>query len=1083
MTASSGLSAKQRRSALDALSRDVLAELTEAFELEVEDRRVKQGHVDAIIKSRSLSFRELLEMLKRAELKAMCEALGLSTKGRAKLPIVERILSMGESESDSGAAQVAVPGIELERAPSPKKAKKKAPKQAAPPPLLAFASGPPGSPKMGLRRFALRAAAGYRGKSGGETFARELLACFGVEEGTEDGPVFGHPISVVDAGKRGTRELTLYWPSRRVVLEVVDRDLSLDLAWGDLLRACLQMDSEPQYVVLTNQRDVRLYDLAKDRGAPRLSRALDELPKYSEAFVFFEPDWVPGSTPKIINDEKVSKEVADLVAKVYRVLKAKNPERDDAVIRFTLQCIIAMFAEDIGLLPKEYFTTLLYQAAEKGDAKKRLGELFKAMSTKGKNEDGIPYFNGGLFTDPVTLEIGTAPLRALTKAAEANWRYVDPHIFGSVFQGIMGDAERHASGAHYTAREDIMSVVGPTIVEPWRERISSASTLTELRAILTDLGTYRVLDPACGSGNFLYVAFRELYKLETEVLCRIYEDFASEREGSKRTSWVSSIHAKNFFGIDINPFAVELAKTTLNIAKKVAFDERMETVRALFGQGVLEVDPSLPLDNLDDTILVKDAVFSKWEAADAIIGNPPFLGEKRMRGELGVEYAREVQASFPGFGGDLCAVWFRKAHQLLKEGGRAGLIGTSAIRFGPSRRTSLDFISANGGAIVNAVSSKPWPGDAVVNVSIVNWMKGRSSRCILQVGDRIYHVREIAPHLQIGIDTTIANVFKYPKDSAAMGVIFGSGEFIVEGDLMLQVRREGCLRLLASAADILSGKIYTSPRHVIWLGDEVSEADAKTKSPAGFRHLKEHVYPTIQSRAASQKSTAHYKGWLKKWWGPQMGRSSFREANSDMQRMIACSKVQSRPIFFFLSNKVICNPTLWIFACDDDFSFGIMQSSVHWAWALATGSRLKSDHTYTSTIWKTFPWPQEPSIDDVVAVAIAGRELRASRRSLMEENGYSLRELHQSAEVSGPHPLKKAQAALDRAVEAAYGKPADQEATEFLLELNLCLAEDEANGETIQGPGLPKGLDPKDPRWFSTDCIEPPPLNLEDTNG
>ncbi|MEZ4447634.1 MAG: hypothetical protein R3B72_51635 [Polyangiaceae bacterium] len=109
-------------------------------------------------------------------------------------------------------------------------------------------------------------------------------------------------------------------------------------------------------------------------------------------------------------------------------------------------------------------------------------------------------------------------------------------------------------------------------------------------------------------------------------------------------------------------------------------------------------------------------------------------------------------------------------------------------------------------------------------------------------------------------------------------------------------------------------------------------------------------------------------------------------------------------------------------------------------------------------------------------VAAAGRELRAVRDRLMAENGWSLRELYQAAEVEGPHPLKDAQAALDEAVEQAYGKPAaDQEATEFLLELNLCLAEDEAAGETIQGPGLPRGFDPKDPRWFSTDCIEPPP--------
>ena len=130
----------------------------------------------------------------------------------------------------------------------------------------------------------------------------------------------------------------------------------------------------------------------------------------------------------------------------------------------------------------------------------------------------VPYFNGGLFTDVVTLPLGDAQLMALTKAAEANWTYVDPHIFGSVFQGIMNDAERHASGAHYTAHDDIMRVVGPTIVEPWRKRIVAATSLKELTELRKELLAFRVLDPACGSGNFLYVAFRELYRLDTELL-------------------------------------------------------------------------------------------------------------------------------------------------------------------------------------------------------------------------------------------------------------------------------------------------------------------------------------------------------------------------------------------------------------------------------------------------------------------------------------------------------------------------------------------------------------------------------------
>jgi hypothetical protein len=197
--------------------------------------------------------------------------------------------------------------------------------------------------------------------------------------------------------------------------------------------------------------------------------------------------------------------------------------------------ILAMFAEDIGLLPQSYFTSLLYDGARNGDVEERLRELFRLMSTREvPGERAVPFFNGGLFTNPVTLPLGDAQLSALTKASEANWTFVDPHIFGSVFQGIMTDAERHKSGAHYTAHEDIMRVVGPTIVEPWRLRIRAAKTLGELFDVREALFKFRVLDPACGSGNFLYVAFRELYRLDTELLARNHHDVPSARTISKR---------------------------------------------------------------------------------------------------------------------------------------------------------------------------------------------------------------------------------------------------------------------------------------------------------------------------------------------------------------------------------------------------------------------------------------------------------------------------------------------------------------------------------------------------------------------
>jgi len=938
------------------------------------------------------------------------------------------------------------------------------------------------SPKMALRRFTLRAAGGFRGRDGGKEFAGELISCFGTnsEDAGEEGPVLSHSFAVVDGGKRSTRSVSAYWPARRVVVDVVDRDLMLDLAWSDLLRACLQMETAPQYVVITNQRDVRLYDLSRARSEPRLSIALDELPKYSEAFPFFEPDWVPGTTPKIINVDKVSKEVAGLVAKVYRALDTKNPDREDDVIRFTLRCIVAMFAEDIGLLPKEYFTTLLYRAAEEGDAGDKLGELFRAMSSNKKNDSGIPFFNGGLFRNPATLKLGEAPLRALTKAAESNWTFVDPHIFGSVFQGIMDDAERHASGAHYTAREDIMNVVGPTIVEPWRERITAAATLKDLRQILRDLHKFRVLDPACGSGNFLYVAFRELYRLETEALTRVYE-YTSSRKGRSRLGWTSGILTTNFFGFDINPFAVELAKTTLNIAKKIAFEERKATVLELFAQGFLEVDPSLPLDNLDENIFCTDALFAEWPTAHAIVGNPPFLGGKKLQDELGSEYVGRLHVAYPNVHGrsDYCAYWFLRAHDALSADGRAGLIGTSSIRHGITAAASLRYIVENGGSIVYAVSERDWPGEAAVTVSIVNWTNGTPpGRRTLVVGGKGFVRDHISSHLELRSDTSEATPLFANRFGTSQGVDFSTTSYYLGGEVAARLFRDptstSCVFGLATGESVLSGRVKSEPAWVVYLPS--SSATEARKAAAAYEYLERHVYPEV-AKTAERKS---YSSWLRTWWRPWRAQKKFFDRCLEFDRLIGCSQTQARPIFFFLSTAYRPTNAIQLFAFDDDYTFGILQSSLHWAWARANGGRMGDRIRYRTKVWKTFPWPQEPSEEEVASVADAARALRSTREGLMAQNGWSLRALYQSADVAGSHPLKDALHALDAAVERAYGKPEDQEATEFLLELNLALAEDEAAGHQIQGAGLPSGLRSEYPRWYSTDCIEPPPFEIDD---
>jgi hypothetical protein len=272
---------------------------------------------------------------------------------------------------------------------------------------------------------------------------------------------------------------------------------------------------------------------------------------------------------------------------------------------------------------------------------------------------------------------------------------------------------------------------------------------------------------------------------------------------------------------------------------------------------------------------------------------------------------------------------------------------------------------------------------------------------------------------------------------------------------------------------LLRGQL-DDPEYVIDMSRCDTEQDAKAGG-AAYDYIRKHVYTFVREKAATT-TTDHYKNWLRTWWRPFWPRLDVLAQTDGLPRIIVCSRHAARPIFVFMSRDFFPTESLQLFGFADDYSFGVLQSSFHWTWAVGVGSKIKDNTRYTGEVWETFPWPQEPTETQLTAVAAAARALRQVRAKLMGENDWSLRDLYQSAEGAGTHPLNDAQAALDAAVADAYGMPPDQGPTEFLLELNQLVAEDEEQGRKVRGPGLPDHLDPKDPRWFSTDCIEPPPV-------
>jgi hypothetical protein len=342
------------------------------------------------------------------------------------------------------------------------------------------------------------------------------------------------------------------------------------------------------------------------------------------------------------------------------------------------------------------------------------------------------------------------------------------------------------------------------------------------------------------------------------------------------------------------------------------------------------------------------------------------------------------------------------------------------------------------------------------------------------VDDQAFELSRIASHLQLHDDVSQTIDIVANGNQAPQGVSFGHPAFRSEAQGFGFNSTSG-IRPRAGADDMLRGRLIASPESCIYLVAD-SEHEAQSANPEAFAHLRKNVYPLVKARAESGVETGHYKTWLRRWWMPQQAREEFMRKLDGKPRVLVCPRVMARPVYAFLSTAFVPDNTLILFPYTDDYTFGLLQSSLHWEWTKAKGSRVTERIQYSTAVWRSFPWPQESREDEVVAVAVAAQNLRRVRNTLMMDNGWSLRVLHQAAEVSGPHPLKDAQAALDDAVHKAYGMPTDQEATEFLHELNRLVAEDEAAGIKVRGPGLPDGLDRNDPRWMSDDCIEPPPI-------
>jgi hypothetical protein len=929
-------------------------------------------------------------------------------------------------------------------------------------------------------------------KGEAQVFCDRLFQAFGHEGYKEAGATLEFRVK----SKKSTQFADLLWEDR-VLLEMKKKGSKLQSHRSQIFNYWWNLrPSQPKYSILCNFSEFIIYDFSI-QDEPLDIIKIEDLPDRFTAFNFM----LPKATSPVFNNnlEEATRETADLVAKVFNSLIDRNVERERAQ-RFVLQCIFTMFAEDYQLLPKDMFTQILLDCkVGNGNIYDMLHSLFQQMDSKQRANGGrfkdVAYFNGGLFSVSDPIDLAANEIEDLHQAATKRWNKVNPAIFGTIFQSSMGAKARHAFGAHFTTELDILKIVYPCIIQPWREKINKANTLFEMKQLRKEIAEYKVLDPACGSGNFLYVAFRELKRIEMELLNKIHIDFPKSA-GEIGTQSIVSI--KQFYGIDFNTFAVELAKVTLMLAKEISIKETRDWVNTMqIGMG-FQLEDTLPLDNMDQNIVFGDALYTTWIEADTIIGNPPYQSKRNMQREFGANYINILRENYnlvPGRA-DYCVYWFYKAHNSLKQNGYAGLVGTNTITQNYSREGSLEYILNNGGTIFNAVASQPWSGDAVVFVSIVNWKKGEYDlKKKLYIEDENHNqiefiVENINSSLTNEIDLSKAEALKCNRKPKVVfqGQVPGQEGFVVEANIARELIRKnpylkGVLKPQLIGRELMSIFECQPQKYIIdFTGLDVFEAskfkelfdivsrDVKSaRKEMAEKQEKENAEILKRNPRASLNN--HHIGFFNKWWQLSYGREDMLEKFSSLKRYIVCPQLTSRPVFEFIDSQIIPNATLIAFAFEDDFTFGILQSSLHINWWKEKCSTFKGDYRYTAnTVWDTFPFPQSPTLNDVKKIANCAKKLRERRKEIMHKHNYTLRDIYRILEEPGANPLKELHDELDNAVISSYNFSRRKNLLAQLLDLNLDIAIKILNNQKVHGPGLPTFVKNNND-FISDDCI------------
>lgn len=846
------------------------------------------------------------------------------------------------------------------------------------------------------------------------------------------------------------------WKKGCFAWEYKGKRKDLNAAFAQIQRYAIALENPPLLVV-SDMETIVIHTNWTNTVQEIQTIAIEDLEKpevrQKLVWLFTEPErFRPGTTR-----EMVTAQAAEAFASLAQRLHSQG-YASRRVAHFVNKLLFSMFAEDIGILPGHLFTRML-EACTKDPSRfeKLAADLFGSMKSGGFfGVEEIPWFNGGLFDDADALPLDAEGLKLALAAARLDWSDIEPSIFGTLFERGLDPAKRSQLGAHYTDRQSIMRIVQPVVVEPlltdWQQaKIAMLPLLEKSRnaktkkaqddnfrqaaeiysSFLNRLKTLRVLDPACGSGNFLYLSLIALKGLEHQVTLEA-ESLGFHPE------FLFHAGPWNVMGIEINEYAAELARVTIWIGE---LQWMIKHGMAYNTKPILQT-----MDQIEnrDALLNTDGTEAQWPPADVIVGNPPFLGGSKMLGELGEEYVTTLRKVYKGRvpgGADLVTYWFEKARG---TGVRSGLVATNSIR-GGSNREVLKRITETG-RIFNAWSDEPWINEgAAVRVSLVCF-DSRTGEGGLLLNSQ--PVSQIYPDLTAASGTGNLDLTQAKPLLENDGIAFkGSekgGPFDVAGELArkwtsLPTNPNGrtnhdVVRPWANGMDVTRRPSDT------WILDfsGLTEEEASLYE-APFEYALTTIKP-VRLRNREERTT-------EKWWLHRRSGEDLRKAISKLSRYIATPRVAKHRLFVWLDAAVLPDSRLYVIASDSDVTFGILHSRIHELWSLATCSwhGVGNDPTYNAaSCFETFPFPVNLQPETSQQIAAAAQRLVQLRDNWLNPAGASEAELKKRTLTNlynqRPTWLDNAHKELDAAVATAYGWPADlpdDEILKRLLQLNL----------------------------------------------